>query len=619
MAFRGAAKSTISEEALTLGACYRDYHNAIILGETYHRAVERLTAIKHELETNEYIEFLFGDLVGPTWTENKIVLNNGVIIQAFGRGQSLRGSKHLDWRPDIAFADDVEDEESCSDEAAIEKTKRWLFSVVKPALDPDYRMRVNGTPLHPHSVLMQLAADPDWAKLVVPIEYVDPEGQRQSSWPGRFPIDAIEREKQTFARHGMQVQYQQEYMCQSEDPASKPFKTEMMRVEPVVRTWHAVYAMYDPARSVSKTSASTGKVVWSWTGSRLIVWDAGAYFWKPDELINDLFSTDAEYNPVEIFIEEDGLNEWLMQPIRGEMLKRSWMLPVAPVKAPRGKHQFIEALQPYFKAGEIVFAKPMPELVSQLLSFPTGRIDAPNALAYALRLRPGAPVYDGFTHDMVAESLAILPRAQVYLAVNANLQYTAGALVQYVKGGLHVIADFLQEGEPSGVLGDLVKDASLVGGRFTAVAGPEHFADKDLVGLRGAASRVPLKLDRGGSIYQGRDELHALMKQTIHGRPALMVSSQARWTLNALSGGYCFEKTKHGTAGAFTKLGPYRVLMEGLETLAARMHMGADDQQRVYATSPDGRKYLTTLGGQAEMRPSKSDWSSVLSDNGRRS
>ena len=76
-AFRGGAKSTIAEEAITGMACLRMFKNAIILGDNETRAKERLTSIKHELETNEDLIELFGDLVGDTWTETKIVLTNG--------------------------------------------------------------------------------------------------------------------------------------------------------------------------------------------------------------------------------------------------------------------------------------------------------------------------------------------------------------------------------------------------------------------------------------------------------------------------------------------------------------------------------------------------------------
>jgi hypothetical protein len=52
LAFRGAAKSTIAEEYITIDACFRRFRNFIIVGESATRACERLAAIKHELDFN---------------------------------------------------------------------------------------------------------------------------------------------------------------------------------------------------------------------------------------------------------------------------------------------------------------------------------------------------------------------------------------------------------------------------------------------------------------------------------------------------------------------------------------------------------------------------------------
>ncbi len=64
LAFRGAAKSTRAEEYITIGACFRRFRNFIIVGESATRACERLAAIKHELDYNEQINYLFGSLHG---------------------------------------------------------------------------------------------------------------------------------------------------------------------------------------------------------------------------------------------------------------------------------------------------------------------------------------------------------------------------------------------------------------------------------------------------------------------------------------------------------------------------------------------------------------------------
>ena len=200
-------------------------------------------------------------------------------------------------------------------------------------------------------------------------------------------------------------------MCVAEDPKTKIFKSEMFKVQPRVRTWEPVFAMYDPARTTKATSATTGWAVFSWLSNRLVIWDVGAGLWKPDEIVSHVFAVAEQYNPVTIGVEEDGLNEFLMQPLRHEQLRRNFIIPVQPMRAPKGKIAFIEGLQPFFLAGEISFAKRCEELEQQLLGFPAGRIDAPNALAYALRMRPGLVVYEDFGSDNVATDLLVRARS----------------------------------------------------------------------------------------------------------------------------------------------------------------------------------------------------------------
>src|SRR6516225_172320 len=160
-AFRGAAKSTLAEEAILIQALLRSFHNAIILGETYERAVERLRAIKHEIENKDSV-------ISPE---------------------------------------------------AIEKTKTWLLATVLPALEPGALIRINGTPLHPRSVICQLAADSGWLTRTYPIV----NGENVPTWPERFPLAEIERKRADYARLGMAHSFAQEYLCQAEDPSSKPF------------------------------------------------------------------------------------------------------------------------------------------------------------------------------------------------------------------------------------------------------------------------------------------------------------------------------------------------------------------------------------------------------------
>lgn len=598
MAFRGGGKSTTAEEGVIVESCLQQFHNGIIIGSSYERAVERLTAIKHELETNPFIEELFGVMRGNVWNEGKIVLSNGVVLQAFGRGQSMRGSKHLTWRPDRVFADDLEEQEDVDTPEARAKMLRWFMKVVLPALDPSARIRIAATPLHPESLAMVLKGARDWVCKTYPIESIAKDGGRMATWPSRFSLTAIDEIRKSYEDLGMLDEYQQEYMCQAEDEKARTFTADMIRIDNVVRTWQGVYAMYDPARTVNSKSATTGWAVWSWIGNKLVIWDGGAHKWMPNEIIDHIFWLNAEYEPIEIYVELNGLEEFIMQPLRQEQLKRQTLVPIRGERAPKNKISFIKALQPFFKAKEIVFAKDLPEMKKQLLGFPTGMIDAPNALAYAPRLRPGLPVFDNFSMGNVIDGLNAAQGYPVWLVVNATSAYTAGVLVQSIDGGINVLADYVREGNPGQVLESVVASAGLDAGRsLRLVAPPNHFTGHDTVGLRPAAGKIPVELRPSGDLFTGQAEIQRLLKTQIRQLPAIKVSSTAKWTLNAFSGGYCREIQPNGQPSQFTKQGPHKVLMEGLEGFAGLLRVGFsdDDTERHYAINANGRRYLSAL------------------------
>jgi hypothetical protein len=128
------------------------------------------------------------------------------------------------------------------------------------------------------------------------------------------------------------------------------------------------------------------------------------------------------------------------------------------------------------------------------------------------------------------------------------------------------------------------------------VAGPAHYATYDTIGLRPAVSKLPADLRRGGLEATGREEIRGLLRKTQKGLPALLISTQARWTLNGFAGGYAREVLKGGRVSEFAEASPYKVLLEALETFAALLRSGFatdDDSDARWATTPDGRRYMT--------------------------
>lgn len=597
MVFRGGAKSTVAEEAITIRAGFREFKNALVIGETFERSCERVHAIKREIETNENLATLFGDLKGPTWADGEIVLSNGVRIKALGRGQALRGIKFEDIRPDAVFCDDVETMESVADKDRRARTRQWFFAELLPACDVNAFVRVAATPLDNDALAVRLLDAKDWEHKVFPIEYIDETGQRRATWPDRFPLEKVDQLRDTFTKQGLYADFEREYLCLARGNQARTFRAEDLLVHPTVRTWQAVYAMFDPARTVGNKSATTGFASWSWVGQKLVVWDAWGRQLLPDQIVDAVFECAAgDLPPVWIGVEEDGLNEFLLQPIRTEQVKRGVSIPFRSMRAPKGKLDFIGGLQPYFKAKQVLFAKELPDLRDQLLGFPTGRIDVPNALAYALKLKPGQPIHENFHKDHIIEGLRRVQGAKPWLAVQTTSGGVGGVLVQWSDGVLYVIADWFYEGHEAEAFGRIVSEARLEAGQqVTAVFPPSHFDKYTNVGLVQAARRVPMDSRRGGSPGEGTTVLADLLAKNRKGFPAVRVSSTATWTLNGLSSGYCKYVNNKGVLESTAEPGPYRAVIEALESFVALTGTSAmeDREELSYGMTDTGRRYIS--------------------------
>jgi hypothetical protein len=633
--FRGFAKTTYLEEAAVLRALYGEFHNMVVVGASFTRACDRVDAIGHELATNPLIADIFGPQKGEIWGASRIVLTNGVCIQALGRGTSTTGIKFREWRPDSALIDDVEDPEEKRNDAERFETWLWLIRTFLPSLDDPIEtwVRSLGTRRGRNSLPERLE-DTGWPTVKYPIEYLDERGERTATWPAKFPLKKIDEMKRDY--RGDMHTWVQEYMCEAVSEADRIFGP--IAAEPRVRPdYLPVYAMYDPARTAHQRSATTGIAVWSWRGSRLTFWRLTGEIWLPDEIIADLFRVDREFKPVWIGFEEDGLSEWALQPIRAEMARRHVMLPLKPVRAPRNKLDFIRGLQPYAARGEIEFAGLAEDFQvarDQFMSFPRGRIDAPNAAAYALTaaLGAGVPVWD-FSDECVVPDLAPIEGAPLYLAGNADGRVVSAVLCQHAEGEIRVLADWVREGMASEVVGEIHIEAALLAetGEWTMaevaddkqpyklpervqrwrpyqlrwVVPGRHGEVWNNVGLIQAIRAIPQGVVAAPAQAEERGRVHLaeLLDRRDRGRICFSCNPGARWTLRALAGGDFRRMDGSGLPAARPEPGMYRVLIEGLEAFAG---VGAGAKE----TIEDRQPVAYTRGG--------TPYKSAMPDHGMR-
>ena len=500
-------------------------------------------------------------------------------------------------RPDLAVVDDLEDEDMVNTDLARYKARRWFDGSLLPALVPTGKVRLVGTPLHPKSLLEEKRNSPQWKSITVPIFYLK-DGKEVAAWPDRFPLKHIAILRDNYTRSGAITEFEQEYMCRAEDLATKPFKASMFRQGTISQDYRAVEIMVDPARTVNaKTSARTGYAIWSWTGGELNVYEAYGRFHRPDEIINEIFNLYEKYSPVTIGVEADGLEEFIMQPLRAEQVKRGVSIPLSPQRAPKDKISFISGLQPFYIAGSVVHIGDCKDLEAELVNFPTGRCDVPNALAYALKMRVGKPVYEEFSQRNIVEGLAISKRSIRYLAVSATPSLTAAALIQFRDGNIYVTNDWCKNEPAQEALPIILQEAKLLAGEYVVCSPTEQFDKYTNNGIPGILRTSGYKIIRGHLAAQSIGCMKDRVNQTNKGRPAFQVSNAAKWVINAMSRGYARKLLPTGSYSDFPEKNQYSLVMEAIESFASYIKSGKieGEDELTRSMTSGGRYFYSSL------------------------
>lgn len=607
-AFRGAAKTTVAEEFTLLEALFGNSKYQLLVCETFDKACQRLGAIKYEAANNYKLYNLFGDLTGKPWNEDRAVFKNGTMIQAIGWDQEVRGLLHLGQRPDRALFDDVESLESVRDMETVERGKRKFWGEIWPAMDVTRRrVRWLGTPLAAYCLIVDFENSEDFTTYTFPLCDRDPDDPDAiATWPDRYSLEWAREEKARMSRNGQLKQFYQEYMLIAHDKSARPFHVERLKfgAGPAVRLPR--YTITDPARTANPTKSDlTGWASISWMGSRLIVWESGGDFLMPDQIIDLQFELDKRHEPVSVVIEKDSLDQFLLQPLRAEMVRRLRTLPLDPINAPRelAKDAFIMGLQPFLEAGEIYLVGTKEDhrvLIDQIENFPAGRKDVLNALAYATKVRPGLPVYEDFSQDHIVEDYDPHPGYHIALAFNASPQETTCIAMQTEGQLFTVIGEWIFPGDPKDAITSVLADVKLRWSRMKVIAfcpgeAFDNWTRTPIVQILRQKNMTP---SRGDLITSSRGSLSAAMRTTIRGRRGFLVDGACRQTINALFGGYCFPLKADGRPDTNPKPNQYMTLIQGVESLSNFLNgaliSGEFIQGGNTATTPDGTRYLTS-------------------------
>lgn len=125
---REHAKSVFADIMLPLylKAC-GDLTGMVIASATGAKAQGLLSDIMAQFESNQRYIYDFGPQYNyGSWAEKHFVTKDGLGFWAVGKGESPRGLREGEKRPDLCIIDDIDDDEEVESEVRIKKSLKWL-------------------------------------------------------------------------------------------------------------------------------------------------------------------------------------------------------------------------------------------------------------------------------------------------------------------------------------------------------------------------------------------------------------------------------------------------------------------------------------------------------------
>lgn len=388
---RGHAKSTHFDIFMPLWLMFqpqRLINFMVIVGKSEDSADRLLGDIQAELQYNKRIITDFGEQMSlGNWMEGEFSTKQGVKFLAVGRGQSPRGLREREARPDYIVIDDLDDDELCRNERRVRELTQWVKEALFGALDVGRgRFLMVGNLISKTSVLANIAATR--GVHVSKICAVDAKGN--PVWKEKW----TKQEAQEYADFVGYRAWQKEMM---HNPISTGgiFKHEWIRYKKVapLRKYEQLICYTDP--SFKSTTANDYKAcrLWGKLGNELHLIDtyvrqdtvSGMVRW-----LYDLHERITEAGAAALFyMEANFMQDIILDEFTTEGEIRGYQLPIMPdTRKKPEKVQRIEAVSPLWERGFVFYneaLKDSPDMqvgIEQTLALERGsRVhdDAPDA------------------------------------------------------------------------------------------------------------------------------------------------------------------------------------------------------------------------------------------------
>lgn len=251
---RELAKSARSMMEICYLALTGKVRNVLVVSNSYDNACRLLDPFKNQLQNDLRITLDYGPQpVEGKWEDGEFTARCGCSFRALGAGQSPRGTRNAETRPDFILIDDLDTDEACRNPDRVRQTWEWVESALLPTRSVSEACRVlfNGNVIAKDSCItraMKMATHVD----VINIR----DKQGRSTWPEKNSEEDIDRILGQISARAAQQEYFNNPLSEGD-----VFRELTWGKMPPMKKFRYLVAYGDPAPSENKSRQSSTKAV----------------------------------------------------------------------------------------------------------------------------------------------------------------------------------------------------------------------------------------------------------------------------------------------------------------------------------------------------------------------
>ena len=382
----------------------------VVCSHSRKKAEGLLSDLQAQLESNKRYISDFGQQYNyGSWSEGHFVTLDGTGFWAIGKGESPRGLREEDKRPNLLVIDDFDEDEEVLNDVRVDKSLKWLRGALIGAMAiKQRRILMVGNRIHKRSALSHIVGDVEDSDLPNPgIHHIkvfaleNPKTHKEDqsetgvpAWKERYTRDDLQNvfnemgytmsQREFFHRHIEQgTVFKSEWIHYEKSPKSlKDFSIIVTYNDPSFK---------DSKKNDYKAIVTVGKYGKKWW--LLDCWVRQATRAAMVKGHYDMAKNIELRNPPRIlhYIEANFMQDQLIEDYVTESVERNEMLAIKQdLRQKPNKLGRIENMMVYWERGLFVVdealkgSRDWQNLKDQLVAFPQGHDDGPDAIEGAI-------------------------------------------------------------------------------------------------------------------------------------------------------------------------------------------------------------------------------------------